>query len=73
MEMVTLDSIYKYPKKLLNATSSKLRGTEDDQSRHQLSKSMFYQKQIQFRYQPNIICLREVFLHHFIRVYYEAF
>ena len=31
MEIVTLDSIYKYRKKLLNATRSKLHGTEYDQ------------------------------------------
>ena len=28
MGMVTLNSIYKYPKKLLNTTRSKLHGTE---------------------------------------------
>ena len=54
-EIVTLNSIYKYPKKLLNSTRSKLYGTEYDQLRHQLSRSIFFQNQIQFRYQSEII------------------
>ena len=55
MGIVTLSSIYKYPKKLLNVARSKLHGTEYDQSRHQVLRSMFFQNQMQFCYQPEII------------------
>ena len=57
----------------LSMTNQIINYYEHDQSSHQLLRSMFFQNQIQFRYQPEIISPCNAFLHHFIRYYYCTF
>ena len=63
MGIVTLNSIYKYPKRFLNAINSKLYVTEYDQHVISYQEACFSKS----------FGLYDAFLFHFIRIYYGTF